>query len=156
MLNLLLNKRGEKVKKIIDIYLKYEEIINYFIIGVLTTLISLIVYYICVFTFLNPEKAFELQFANILSWTIGVIFAYITNRKFVFKSKNKNILQECGKFAISRIMTLIIDMLFMHITVTRLSLNDKIMKIISNVIIIILNYILSKLIVFNKKQMEVL
>ena len=69
----------EQIKKL---YLKYKEIINYLIVGVLTTLVSLTIYYISVFTFLNPDNAIQLQIANIISWIAGVIFAYITNRKF--------------------------------------------------------------------------
>ncbi len=131
-------------------YDKYEELINYLIIGVITTIISLSVYYLCVFTILNPNNPILLQIANILSWVSGLIFAYIANRKIVFKSKEKNIAKELTKFTIGRISTLLIDMLIMFISVTLLNLNDKIMKIISNIVIIVLNYILSKFIVFKK------
>lgn len=140
------------MKKILNIYKKYEEIINYLFIGGCTTLISLLVYYISVFTILDPNISWELQLANIISWIFGVTFAFITNRKVVFKSKNKKILNEAEKFLGARVITLLIDMFFMYITVTVLSLNDKIMKIISNVIIIILNYIFSKLFVFVNKE----
>ena len=140
------------MKKILNIYKKYEEIINYLFIGGCTTLISLLVYYISVFTILDPNISWELQLANIISWIFGVTFAFITNRKVVFKSKNKKILNEAEKFLGARVITLLIDMFFMYITVTVLSLNDKIMKIISNVIIVILNYIFSKLFVFVNKE----
>ena len=138
------------MKKIINIYKKYKEIINYLIIGVLTTLISLIVYYVCVFTFLNPNNSIQLQVANVLSWIAGVTFAYFTNRKYVFESKNKNKLQEATKFVSSRITTLLLDMLIMWIGVSLLGFNDKIIKIISQILVIISNYILSKLFVFKK------
>ena len=82
------------MEKIKELYIKYKEIINYLIFGVLTTVVSLIVYYLSVFTFLNPENAFELQIANILSWIAGVAFAYFTNRKFVFESKENNKLKD--------------------------------------------------------------
>ena len=98
------------MEKIKELYLKYKEIINYLIFGVLTTLISLIVYYACVFTFLNPDDAFQLQIANIFSWIAGVIFAYVTNRKYVFESKNNNKVKEASKFVTSRLVTLIMDM----------------------------------------------
>lgn len=142
------------MKKILVIYNKHEEIINYLFIGGCTTLISLVAYYISVFTFLDPNVSWELQLANIISWIVGVIFAFITNRKVVFKSKNKKVLNEVEKFLGARIVTLLIDMLFMYLTVTVLSLNDKIMKIISNVIVIILNYVFSKLFVFVQKESE--
>ncbi len=142
------------MKKFLSIYKKHEEIINYLFIGGCTTLISLLVYYISVLTFLDPNVSWKLQLANIISWVAGLIFAYITNRKVVFKSGNKKVLKEAAKFCGARIITLLIDMLFMYTTVTTFSLNDKIMKIISNIIIIILNYIFSKLFVFVKKESE--
>lgn len=137
------------------IYKKNEEIINYIIIGILTTLISLLTYYICVKTFLNPSKAIELQIANIISWITGVSFAYITNRKYVFKSKNEQISKEITTFITSRILTLLIDMFLMYILVTSLNINDKISKLTVQIIIIILNYIFSKLYVFKNKKWQI-
>ena len=78
------------MEKIIKMLKKYKEVISYLIFGVLTTVVSLAVYYLSVFTFLNPNNAFELQIANIISWIVGVCFAYFTNRKYVFESKEKN------------------------------------------------------------------
>lgn len=140
------------VKKLIQLYKKNKEIVNYIIAGILTTIISLSVYYVLVFTILNPDNKLQLQIANVISWTAGVIFAYLTNRKYVFKSNNKNKLQESVKFVSSRIFTLLFDMLFMYTTVTIFHLNDKIMKLVSNIVIIILNYILSKFLVFVVKD----
>ena len=142
------------MKKILAIYKRHEEIINYLFIGGCTTLISLIAYYFSVFTFLNPNVSWELQLANIISWVVGVMFAFITNRKIVFKSKNVKVLKEVEKFLGARIVTLLIDMLFMYVAVTLFLLNDKIMKIISNVIVIVLNYVFSKLFVFVQKESE--
>ena len=135
------------MEKIKELYFKYKEIINYLIIGALTTAVSLVVYYISVFTFLNPENAFQLQIANILSWVAGVAFAYFTNRKFVFDK-----IKEASKFVLSRVLTLLIDMLIMFLGVTVLHSNDKIIKLISQIAIIILNYVFSKLFVFRKKE----
>lgn len=138
------------MKKIKELYLKYKEVINYLIFGVLTTVVSLVIYYISVFTFLNPEDAIQLQIANIISWIAGVTFAYFTNRKFVFESKEKNKVKEAGKFVLARATTLVMDMLIMWLGVTVLHLNDKIIKLISQVVIIVSNYIFSKLFVFKK------
>lgn len=137
----------EKVK---ELYVKYKEIINYLIVGVLTTVVSLATYYLCVFTFLNPENSVQLQIANILSWIVGVAFAYFTNRKYVFESKNQNKISEATKFVSSRITTLVLDMLIMWLGVTVLHFNDKLIKLISQVLVIVGNYILSKLFVFKK------
>ena len=133
-----------------ELYLKYKERINYLIFGVLTTVVSLATYYICVYTFLNPDNSLQLQVANIVSWIAGVTFAYITNRKFVFESEEQEKLKEAGKFVTSRIATLLTDMLIMFIGVTILKLNDKIIKLISQIIVIIANYLLSKMLVFRK------
>ncbi len=132
-------------------YKKYEELIKYLIFGVLTTLVSLGVYYLCTLSFLSADNPFELQIANIISFVIAVTFAYITNRKYVFKSKTKNIVKEVSSFFSSRIVVLIFDMLFMFVFVTVLKLNDQVIKIVDQVFIIVLNYILSKFLVFRRK-----
>lgn len=133
-----------------NIYYKNPEIWNYLIVGLLTTVVSLLTYFICTNTFLNPHQPIELQIANIISWIFAVIFAYITNRIFVFKSKSKKIVKEIISFTGSRIFTLLMDMLTMFVIVSVLSLSDVIGKIVSQVIVTILNYVLSKLIVFKK------
>lgn len=138
--------------KIKELYLKYKEIVNYLIFGVLTTAVSLVTYYICVYTVLDPEQAVQLQIANVISWILGVAFAYVTNRKFVFESNEKNKIKEASKFVTSRIATLLMDMAIMFIGVTLLKFNDKIIKLVSQVVVIIANYLLSKIIVFNKGE----
>jgi len=139
------------MKSIINIYRKYEEIINYLIVGVLTTVVSLVTYYLCTYTFLDPNSSLQLQFANIISWVCSVIFAFVTNRIFVFKSKNKKLLKEISSFVVSRLATLVMDMGLMFLGVTLLGLNDKLIKLVVQVIVIVLNYIFSKIFVFKKK-----
>ncbi len=138
------------MQKIKELYAKYEEIINYLVVGVLTTVVSLATYYLLVFTVLNPDSGWQLQLANIISWIVSVTFAYITNRKYVFKSKEQNIKKEASSFYASRIVTLLMDMGIMFVFVTLLHLNDKIFKIVSQVIVIVANYIISKFFVFKK------
>ena len=135
-----------------SVYEKYKEIINYLIFGVLTTVISLIVYYGLTYTVINPENALMLQVANVISWIAGVLFAYFTNRKYVFESKNENKLKEFASFVGARVTTLLLDMAIMGIGVTALHGNDKIMKLISQVLVIVGNYLLSKIFVFRKKE----
>ncbi len=134
----------------IKLYKKYEEIINYLIVGGLTTVIGIGTYYLFVNTFLNATNAIELQIANILSWICAVAFAYFTNRIFVFKSKSKKYLKEVTTFVVSRIATLLSDMLIMFLLVTIITTDDLIAKIISQIIVIVLNYIFSKIFVFKK------
>lgn len=140
------------MKKIKELYKKNKEIINYLIFGFLTTVVSLLVYYILTFTIIDPNHSLELQLANIISWIAGVAFAYITNRKYVFESKNNNVTKELSSFVGARIITLIMDMLIMYIGVTVLKGNDKILKLISQIVVIVSNYIFSKIFVFKNKK----
>lgn len=137
---------------IISMYLKYKEMVNYAIVGGLTTVVSLMSYYICVMTLLNPHNGVQLQLANVISWLCAVIFAFVTNRKYVFESENPNRLLEATKFFGARIMTLLIDMISMAIFVSFAEINDKIAKIMVQFIVFSLNYVFSKFFVFKKLQ----
>lgn len=143
------------MKKILEIYKKHEEIINYLIVGVLTTIVSLVVKWGLLFTILDAKNAIELQTSIIISWFAAVTFAYITNRIFVFKSKSKNIIKEIISFFSSRVLTLLLDMGIMWFFVTFLKLNSRVWVIIwtmiVQVLVTVLNYIFSKLLVFKKK-----
>ena len=145
----------EKIKKI---YIKYKEVINYLIFGVLTTIVSITVKYLLLFTILNAENGIQLQIAVIISWIVACTFAYVTNRIWVFESKSKQIFKEALKFYISRLTTLGLEMLLMFIIVTALKLNTDtwvvIWTLVTQVIVIIGNYILSKIIVFKNKEKE--
>ena len=138
------------IDKLINIYKKNKEVINYLIFGVLTTAINLLTYFLLTSIWLDVTKVIELQIANIISWVVAVIFAYFTNRKYVFESDNCNKLKELSSFFIARLLTLILDMIIMYLGVNILLLNDKFIKIISQILIIVSNYILSKLFVFKK------
>lgn len=131
-------------------YLKHKEIINYLIVGGLTTVVSLGVYYACVLTVLDPRKPIQLQIANIASWIAAVLFAYFTNRKYVFESHNPNVAREGTAFFASRIGTLLMDMAAMFLLVTLMGIDDKIAKLIVQIIVTIGNYIFSKFLVFKK------
>ena len=133
-----------------ELYIKYREIISYLIVGGLTTVVSLVTYYACVLTALDPNHPVQLQCANILSWIAAVAFAYVTNRRFVFRSRNKHMLREAGAFVASRVGTLVMDMALMFILVTVGGLNDKIAKLAVQVVVTVANYVLSKFFVFHK------
>ncbi len=132
----------------------YGEIIRYLIVGVLTTVVSLGVYYVCVLTFLNPQSALQLQAANVLSWIAAVTFAYITSRIYVFQSKCKDWLQEAAAFYSSRLLTLFMDMAIMFVVVTLCGMNDKLGKLVVQVVVTIANYIFSKLFVFRVSKKD--
>lgn len=133
------------------LYIKYKEIIWYLVFGILTTIVSLITYFLLTYTVIDVNNPFMLQIANIISWVTCVTFAYFTNKKYVFMQKEKSI-RVALTFYLSRLSTLLLDMLLMFILVTKLNMNDKICKLIIQIIIMILNYILSKLLVFKKTR----
>lgn len=137
--------------KIIALLKKYREIVMYLVFGVLTTLVSIVSYYIFTNTFLNTENAIQLQTANVLSWILSVTFAYVTNKFFVFKSQG-NIVKEAVKFYSSRIGTLVFEMVAMYLLVTVLKLSDLLSKVFVQFAVIVLNYVLSKLIIFREKN----
>lgn len=129
----------------LKVYKKYEEIINYLIFGVLTTLVSILSY-----AFFTRFINFDYVISNILSWILSVTFAFFTNQKYVFKTSSSNNVKDMFKFYLSRLTSLGIELVIMYILVTLLSLNDMISKIIVQFIVIVLNYVLSKLFVFKK------
>ena len=90
-----------------NIYYKNPEIWNYLIVGVLTTVVSLAIKWGLLFTILDAKNGFQVQVAVVVSWIGAVIFAYITNRIFVFKSKSKNYLKEISSFVLGRVATLL-------------------------------------------------
>jgi putative flippase GtrA len=143
-----------KKYNIMKLYKKNEEIINYLIVGGLTTLVSLLTKYILLFTFLKASNAIELQIAIIISWICAVTFAYFANRVFVFKSKNEKKFKEAVKFYFVRISTLLMEMVIMWFFITLLKLNSNnwviIWTIFCQILITIVNYILSKFVVFKK------
>ena len=140
------------MRKLLELYYKHAEIINYLIVGVCTTLVSIAVYILCTRTILNVENPLQLQIANFIKWIAGVVFAYFTNRQFVFKSKNKNILIEFLSFCSSRVATLLLDMLIMGLLVSLLGIWDILATGVSMILVTISNYLLSKLIVFRKRN----
>lgn len=138
------------MRKLFDLYKKYSEVINYLIMGVFTTLVSILVYALC-------TRVFHINYmiSNIISWILSVSFAYITNKKFVFRSKCdafKDLIVEVYQFFKYRLFSLGIDILLMYVFIELFNFDDMIAKIIVQVIVIILNYIFSKLFVFKKKS----
>ena len=136
------------------IYYKNPEIWNYLIVGFLTMVVALISYYVLTRTCLNPKNEVELQIANVISWVIAVIFAYFTNRIFVFKSKSKRCFHEFTSFVGARILTLFVDMITMFLVVSVFLGPDIVGKIISQVLVTVLNYIFSKIFVFKEKTVK--
>lgn len=139
------------MKKIWALYKKYEELVNYLVVGVMTTVISWTAYAICKLI-MNVDNAVIMQIAVFLRWFAGLVFSYFMSRKFVFKSKNPKILKEAIDFTTSRIVTLFLDMFVMWLLPTIFKVDDWIATFISAVLVVIMNYIFSKFIVFRKKK----
>ena len=133
------------------IYHKNEELWNYLIVGGLTTLVNLVSKWL-LWLVLDPHETIPLQTSIIISWIIAVLFAYVCNRIFVFKSKNKNIAKEMTSFFAARLLTLGMEMLIMWFFVVYLDLNEYLFTVITQILIIIFNYIFSKLFVFKKEK----
>lgn len=129
------------------IYHKNEELWNYLIVGALTTVVSIGSYSIF-------SKLLKINYliSNVLSWIVSVIFAYFTNRWFVFHSKEKKKFKEFIAFVSSRLLTLLLDSGLMIVGVDYLKIDDLLTKVLVQIIIVISNYILSKLIVFKKEK----
>lgn len=135
----------EKIKQLIK---KHEELIKYLIIGVLTTVINYII-----FAILVKLANIEMHASNIIAWIVSVIFAYFTNKLFVFESKSfelKVIGKEVLSFGAARVFSLLLEEVILYIFVNLLNLNELIIKLVANVIVIIVNYVLSKFIIFKK------
>jgi len=138
-----------------NIYYDNPEIWNYLIVGLLTTVVAVCVKFGLLFTILDSTNGTHIQIAVIVSWIAAVIFAYFTNRIFVFKSNSKKYLKEFFNFVAGRIFTLLSDMFIMWFFCTLLNLNTRpwviTATLISQVFVTIANYVISKLFVFNKK-----
>lgn len=120
-----------------------KELFFYIIFGILTTLINILVYLLFTRVF-----AFNYIVSNILAWFFSVLFAYITNRIWVFESVNENILKEIFLFFSGRLFSGIVDTALMFIFIDLLLVSDSVSKIIIQIIVVILNYVISKFIVF--------
>jgi len=125
-------------------------IISYMFFGVITTLINMVVYAV-----LFQNGVLGNVASTVIAWVGATVFAFVTNKLFVFKSMKKDvksIIYELGSFYFFRIATGIVDVLIMWISVDVLNLNANLFKLISNLIVIVLNYIASKLVIFKKKD----
>lgn len=145
-----------KLKVLADIYRNHLEGMRYLVFGALATIINLGVKFLLLFTILDAANEFQLQTAVIISWIVACIFAYFTNRVLVFKSKSDKILKEAFSFVTARLVTLGMEMVIMFFFVTLLGLNSNlwvaIWSIFAQVVVILSNYIFSKLIIFKNGQ----
>lgn len=140
------------MNKLSAFYKKHKELLHYLIVGGLTTVVSMVLFYGSVWTFLDGNDAVQLQIANVISWIGSVAFAYVTNRIFVFESKDPAILRELLAFVSSRLLTLLLDMAVMFLLATLLQVDYNFSKLIAMVLVTVGNYVISKLLVFRNKK----
>ena len=136
------------MNSLLNVYNKYKEVVLYLVFGVLTTIVSFASYYFC-------SEVLDIHYliSNVISWVLAVAFAYITNRIWVFKSKSHGlsyIVKEMFTFVNCRLLSGVIDMGVMFLLVDALSINDLYAKLFTQVIVVVLNYVFSKLIIFKK------
>lgn len=138
------------------IYRKYEEVWNYLIFGFLAFVVNMAAYWVSAKAMgASSDTPLKVQIATAIAWVVAVIFAYWTNHSFVFKTKlhsMQDFYKEFGAFLSARIITYVMEIIIMFVLPTMLGVNDLISKLVSNVIVIISNYIFSKLWIFKKKE----
>ena len=141
-----------KLKKIADWYREHREGMRYLIFGALTTIVNILTYALFASVILKalPSKEVIVNVSEIIAFIVALIFAYVTNRIFVFESRKNKILPEFIKFISCRLLTLGSEVLVMYILVDLIGINEMISKILVQFIVVVLNYILSKIIVFKK------
>ncbi len=136
------------VLKLKTLLKKYKELILYGIFGLGATLINIVTFYL-----FNEILELNLVLSNVLAWVCAFIFAFITNKLWVFESKDwksRTAIKEMLEFLFARLITLFLDTFLMWLLVNVLNWNGLVSKVIVNIIVIILNYIASKLWVFRK------
>ena len=149
-------KEGGKLEAFFQFWIDKIEIAVYLVVGVLTTVVSWAAKFAFNFIFYAGTAhptAIQNFILSAVNWTAGVAFAYPTNRAWVFESKDTKIFAECVKFVLSRVSTLVLDIVVMQV-LSALGMNLYAATIISAVLVIIGNYVFSKLFVFNKKKTE--
>ena len=142
------------MEKMKELCIKHPEIIVYLIVGVMTTVFAWAIRFLWNIVFYaGTAHPLPLQttILTIVEFIAGVSFAYPTNRKWVFRSTNPNILKEAAGFVSARLTTLGIQMLLNLVIINVLHVNFYVATVVIGIIVVILNYVFSKLLVFRKK-----
>ena len=137
------------IQKIRDLVIKYWDIVSYLFFGVCTTVVNYLIYIPC-YNFLGMSATVS----NVIAWVVAVAFAYLTNKPFVFKSNDwsaETVVPELTRFIGCRIGSGAAETVILLVTVDLLGWNGNIWKLVTQIMVVILNYIGSKLLVFRKK-----
>jgi len=138
------------IQKIKNLVLHHWEVLSYLFFGVLTTVVNYLVY-LPVYNLLGLSAAFS----NAIAWVVAVAFAYVTNKPFVFKSYDwsaKTVIPELTRFVSCRIASGAAETVILLVTVDIMKWDGNIWKLITSVLVVVLNYFASKLVVFRKKK----
>lgn len=137
------------LNKILELLRKYQDILAYLVFGVLTTVVNFFVYYP-----LTNLLSMNATLANVIAWAVSVAFAFLTNKPFVFKSNDWSasvVIQELSMFIGTRVGSGALETAMIFLLVDCLSLDGNIVKIAVSGLVVIINYVGSKLLVFRKK-----
>ncbi len=136
------------MKRLRDLFVKYYDILSYLFFGVLTTAVNYVVYLPC-YNILH----FSASVSNVIAWAFAVAFAYLTNKPFVFRSHDWSagtVIPELTKFVGSRVASGALETGIIFLTVDVLGWDGNIMKLVTSVLVVVINYVASKLLVFKK------
>ena len=151
------------MQKVKSLFIKYKEIILYIVFGVLTTAVSFVSYAVCTKLINLQNEIAGIVVDNVISWVCAVIFAFVTNKTWVFESKSKDIktiVSELWKFVASRLFTGALEwfgvplLVYLGLNQTIFGIEGMLSKFIVSVAVVILNYVFSKIFVFKKKKTE--
>ena len=134
------------IKKIMDLYDNYQEMVNYIFFGGLTTLVNIIVFFL-----LDTGLGWPYLIANAIAIVVSILFAYVTNKIWVFQSKTENFQEtfyEFTKFIGFRLLSGLADMTTMWVLVDLLIIDSSISKLLTQFIVVVLNYVFSKFFIF--------
>ena len=137
------------IGKIKALFVKYHDILVYLVFGVLTTVVNYLIYLPC-YNLLGLSSSVS----NVMAWAVAVAFAYVTNKPFVFHSHDwsgETVIPELSKFICTRLGSGGLETLILLVTVDWLGMNGNLWKIVTSVLVVIINYLGSKLLVFRKK-----
>ena len=133
--------------KIIRFLYLFQSEISFVIVGLITTTVNILV-------FISLTEIFNIYYlvSNAIAWIVAVVFAYFANRKWVFRSNNKNILIEFLLFVSSRIFSLLLETTLLFVSVEILHINEIIAKVVISAIVVLCNYLTGKLFVFKRRK----
>ena len=145
----LIGKASPKLGGLCESLWNNTELVTYLFAGVATTLVNYAVY--CLVRF---GAGVSLEISNVIAWLVAVLFGYVVNKACVFHTKcgsAMELVREAGSFFAMRLVSLGVETLLLKLLVQGLGLNEPVMKLLTNIIVIILNYVFSKLFIFKKK-----